>query len=162
MRLAIIADTHMPKGKRELPERCVEELGRADLIVHLGDFSAASVLEWLEGIGPPVVGIHGNVDDAEIRRRLPGERELELEGVRLGLVHDSGPRRGRLARLRERFPDADTVMFAHSHLPLHERDGCFQIFNPGSPTERRRAPTRTMGLGEIEDGQLNLELVELV
>ena len=161
MRLAIVADTHMPKGKRELPERCLAELAAADLIVHLGDFSAASVLERLESLGPPVSAVHGNVDDAELRRRLPAERELELEGVRIALVHDAGPRRGRLERLRARFPDADAVLFAHSHLPLHEEAGGFQIFNPGSPTERRRAPSRTMGLAEVEGGALRLRLLEL-
>ena len=161
MRLAIIADTHMPKGGRELPGRCLDELAAADLIVHLGDFSAVSVLDWLEGLGPPVVGVHGNVDDVEIRRRLPAERVVELEEVRIALTHDSGARRGRLKRLRARFPEADAVLFGHSHLPLHEREGNFQIFNPGSPTERRRAPTRTMGLGEVEGGQLRLRLLDL-
>lgn len=161
MRLAILADTHMPKGQRELPERCLAELGAADAIVHLGDFSAVSVLERLESFGKPVHAVHGNVDDAEVRRRLPEELEVELEGVRLALVHDSGPRRGRLERLRARFPGADAVLFGHSHLPLHEERDGFQIFNPGSPTERRRAPTRTMGIGTIEDGRIEFELVDL-
>jgi uncharacterized protein len=161
LRLAIIGDTHMPKGARRLPERCLAELAAADLIVHVGDFSAASVLEELEAIGPPLAAVHGNVDDADLRRRLPEVRELELEGARIGLVHDAGPRPGRLARLRRRFPAADAVVFGHSHLPLHERDGAFQIFNPGSPTERRRAPVRTMGLGEVEAGELRLRHLEL-
>jgi putative phosphoesterase len=161
VRLAILADTHMPKGSRELPPRCLEELAAADLIVHLGDFSSISVLERLESLGPPVAAVHGNVDDAQVRRRLPAERELELERVRIALVHDAGPRRGRLARLRGRFPNADAVLFGHSHLPLHEREGGFQIFNPGSPTERRRAPTRTMGIGDVRDGVLDLRLIEL-
>ena len=161
MRLAIVADTHMPRGRRALPDRCVEELRGADRIIHLGDFSAASVLDWFEGLGVPVTAVHGNVDDGEIRRRLPEHRELELEGVRLGLVHDAGPRRGRLTRMRARFPGADAVLFGHSHLPLHETEHGFQIFNPGSPTERRRAPSRTMGIGEIARGELRLELVEL-
>ena len=157
MRLAIIADTHMPKGRRALPERCRNELAATDLIIHLGDFSDASALEELERIGPPVIGVHGNVDDAEVRQRLPAERELELEGVRVALVHDAGPRRGRLARLRRRFPNADAVLFGHSHLPLHEEDDGFQIFNPGSPTERRRAPRHSMGIGRVEGGVLSLE-----
>jgi putative phosphoesterase len=162
VRLAILADTHMPRGSRELPQRCLEELAAADLILHLGDFSALSVLERLESLGPPVLGVHGNVDDAELRRRLPAELELELERVKIALLHDAGPRPGRLRRLRERFPGADAVLFGHSHLPLHEHDdGGFQIFNPGSPTERRRAPSRTMGMGEIEGGDLRLRLLEL-
>jgi hypothetical protein len=161
VRLAILADTHMPKGRRELPDRCVAELTRADLIVHLGDFSSVAILQRLESLGPPVAAVHGNVDDAEVRRRLPAERQLEVGGLRIGLIHDAGPRKGRLARMRVRFPRTDAVLFGHSHLPLHERDADgFQIFNPGSPTERRRAPSRTMGIGLIERGELHLELVE--
>ncbi len=161
MRLAIVADTHMPKGRRELPERCLEELSRADAILHLGDFSAASVHDRLAALGPPLHAVHGNVDDAELRGRLPQQLELELEGVRLALIHDAGPRRGRLDRMRARFPGADAVLFGHSHLPLHERTDGFEIFNPGSPTERRRAPACTMGVGEADAGELRLRLVEL-
>jgi putative phosphoesterase len=161
VRLAILADTHMPRGSRRLPERCIEELRAADLVLHLGDFSARSVLEEIEALGAPVAAVHGNVDDPELRAQLPAERRLELEGVHVGLIHDAGPRRGRLERLRDRFPDADAVLFGHSHLPLHETAGGFQIFNPGSPTERRRAPARTMGVGEIAEGSLRLRIVEL-
>ncbi len=163
MRLAIIADTHMPKGARRLPEACLRELERAELILHLGDFKAALVLAELEAVGPPVVAVHGNVDDAELCRQLPPERELELDGVRLGLVHDAGPATGRLTRMRRRFPGANAVLFGHSHLPLHEHDpqSGFQIFNPGSPTERRRSPTHTMGTGEVADGGLSLRHLQL-
>jgi len=161
VRLAIIADTHMPRGARRLPEECVRELERADLILHLGDFSAASVHAELEAIGPPLAAVHGNVDDAALRARLPEQLELELDAVRVVLLHDAGAAKGRLVRMRRRFPDADAVLFGHSHLPLHEREGGFQIFNPGSPTERRRAPTRMMGVGEIERGALTLRHREL-
>jgi uncharacterized protein len=156
LRLAIIADTHMPKGARALPERCVTELRRADLIVHLGDFSSAAVLEGLRAIGPSVVAVHGNVDEPVLRRELPEATVLNAEGVTIGLVHDAGPARGRLRRMRKRFPDADAVLFAHSHMPLHERSEDFQIFNPGSPTERRRAPQRSMGLADARAGRLRL------
>jgi putative phosphoesterase len=161
LRLAILADTHLPRGSRRLPERCAAELAAADVIIHLGDFSTAAVLAELEAIGPPLIAVHGNVDDAELRRRLPTERVVELDGARLALIHDAGPRRGRLERLRRRFPEADAVLFGHSHLPLHERDGRFQIFNPGSPTERRRAPERTMGVGEATGGALRLRHLRL-
>jgi uncharacterized protein len=87
-----------------------------------------------------------------LRRRLPETLELELAGVRLAVVHDAGPRRGRAARLKARFPDADCAIFGHTHLPEHSRLGSFHAFNPGSPTERRRAPTRSMGLLEIRGG----------
>jgi uncharacterized protein len=138
-----------------LPDRCVEELAAADLIVHLGDFSGPEVLARLRDLGP-VAGVHGNVDSAELRHELPEELEVELDGVTIGMLHDAGPARRRLERMRARFPEADAVLFGHSHMPLHEtRDG-FQIFNPGSPTERRRAPNRTMGLGTVEPGRVEL------
>jgi putative phosphoesterase len=162
LRLAIIADTHMPRGSRRMPDECVRRLREADLILHLGDFSERSVLEELRALGPPVTAVRGNVDSTELRRLLPLEAEVEAAGVRLGLVHDAGPARGRLERLRERFPDADAVLFGHSHLPLHEAgDGGFQIFNPGSPTERRRAPTRSMGIADANEGTITFELLRL-
>lgn len=146
MSIAVIADTHMPKGRRELPTECVERIRAADALIHAGDFSAASVLADLEAFCPIVLAVHGNVDDADLRQRLPEELEVEVAGRTVALVHDSGPSRGRLERMRARFPGADAVVFGHSHLPLHEEQGGFQIFNPGSPTERRRAPQRSMGL----------------
>src|SRR5829696_9480955 len=163
MLIAVISDTHLPRGARRLPEACVERIAAADLLLHAGDFATAEVLRALEAIGPPVVGVHGNVDTAELRRLLPEERVVEAEGARVAMVHDAGPRAGRLARMRVRFGQrADVVVFGHSHMPLHERaeDG-FQIFNPGSPTERRRAPAHTMGLVEIRDGFPLCELISL-
>jgi uncharacterized protein len=110
------------------------------------------VLRELERIGPPLVGVHGNVDSAELRRLLPAERVVAVEDARIAMLHDAGPAAGRLERMRARYRDvADAVVFGHSHLPLHERaDDGFQIFNPGSPTERRRAPAHTMGLATVE------------
>jgi predicted phosphodiesterase len=93
--------------------------------------------------------------------RLPAARLVDADGARIAMTHDGGPAEGRLARLRLRFPDADAVVFGHSHLPLHEQAGGFQIFNPGSPTERRRAPAHTMGLATARDGRLEFELVSL-
>jgi putative phosphoesterase len=160
MRLALIADTHMPRGSRRLPDRCLELLREADLIVHAGDFSEAQVLEGLRELGR-VVAVHGNVDSPELRRELPERLTFDADGATIGLVHDAGPAKGRLERLRAGFPEANLVVFGHSHMPLHEsRDG-FQIFNPGSPTERRRAPSRTMGLATVTEGAIALELIEL-
>jgi putative phosphoesterase len=119
------------------------------------------VLLDLQAIGPPLHAVHGNVDDPVLTRRLPAERIVELGGARIAMVHDAGPRERRLQRLRARFPDADAVVFGHSHLPLHESAGGFQIFNPGSPTERRRAPTHTMGMATIEGDAPRFELVDL-
>jgi putative phosphoesterase len=122
------------------------------------------VLRELEAIGPPVAAVHGNMDSAALRRLLPDERVVEAEGARIAMVHDAGPRAGRLERMRRRFGErAGAVVFGHSHIPLHERAGdSFQIFNPGSPTERRRAPSHTMGIARVDGERLQFELVELI
>lgn len=146
--IAILADTHMPRGGRRLPERCVELITTAEAVIHAGDFFAASALEEVQALCPMVHAVHGNVDEEPLRRRLPAELEVEVGGRTVAVTHDAGPAKGRLPRLRRRFPSADAVVFGHSHLPLHEADGRFQIFNPGSPTERRRAPRPSMGLLE--------------
>jgi putative phosphoesterase len=161
MLVAVISDTHMPRGARRLPDAFVERIRAADLLLHAGDFMTVEVLRELERIGPPLVGVHGNVDTAELRRLLPAERIVRVEDARIAMVHDAGARAGRLERLRRRFGDsADAVVFGHSHLPLHERaaDG-FQIFNPGSPTERRRAPAHTMGLAQVEGSSIEFRLI---
>jgi putative phosphoesterase len=161
MRLAVISDTHLPRGNRALPPACLERLRAADAILHAGDLSEASVLAALEALGPPVHAVRGNVDSAELQARLPLTRVVEAEGARIAMVHDAGPAAGRLARMRRRFPDADAVVFGHSHLPLLETSGGFAIFNPGSPTERRRAKHHTMGVATVLQGDLAFELVTL-
>ena len=163
MLIAVISDTHLPRGGRRLPEACVERIAAADLLLHGGDFSTVEVLRELEAIGPPVMGVHGNVDSADVRRLLPEERVVEADGARIAMVHDAGPSTGRLERMRRRFGDrAGLVVFGHSHMPLHERapDG-FQILNPGSPTERRRAPSHTMGLIRVDSGSARCDLILL-
>ena len=160
--IAVLADTHMPKGGRRLPEKAVELLRGAEAVLHAGDFFALSVLREIDAICPgPIHAVHGNVDEAELRAELPETVEVEFDGVRIAIVHDAGPAKGRLARMRARFPAADAVIFGHSHLPLHEEEEGFQIFNPGSPTERRRAPRHSMGLLKIEAGRPVFEHVWL-
>jgi uncharacterized protein len=161
MTIAILADTHLPRGRRRLPDRCLHLLAEAELIVHAGDFSSQATVEMLASLGPPLLAVHGNVDEPEVVAGLPLSARFEAAGQTVAVIHDAGPRRGRLARLRRRFPGCDAVVFGHSHLPLLERDGAFQIFNPGSPTERRRAPSHTMGLLEAEGGELRFRHVEL-
>jgi putative phosphoesterase len=125
----------------------------ADAIVHTGDFTAASVLADLERFAP-VTAVQGNMDDGDLRRLLPVRTTAELEGIRFGLVHDGGPAHGRHERLRELFPDCDVIAYGHSHNPEVWRDSSGWIFNPGSPTERRRAPEHTMVV--IRDGEADL------
>ncbi len=161
--IAIVSDTHMPKGARELPPRCVELLESAELIVHAGDFSGEQVLDRFESFVAELVAVHGNVEAPEVRARLPETASFALGNHEVGVVHDAGPRTGRAARMRRAFPGASAVIYGHSHIPLHEHepDG-FQLFNPGSPTERRRAPSHTMGLLDLDaDGELQFELIEL-
>ncbi len=152
----------MPRGSRRLPSACLDRLSAAELIIHAGDLCSLRVLRDLERINP-VVAVRGNVDDAAARAALPKTRVVSVgDGIALGVIHDAGPARGRLERMRRCFPETAAVIFGHSHLPLHEHaaDG-FQIFNPGSPTERRRAPQRTMGIARVREGAVEFELVEL-
>jgi putative phosphoesterase len=161
MLVAVISDTHMPRGGRRLPDAFVERIRAADLLLHAGDFVTVEILRELERIGPPLLGVHGNIDTAELRELLPAERIVGVEDARIAMVHDAGGAAGRLQRMRARYGDvAAAVVFGHSHLPLHERaaDG-FQIFNPGSPTDRRRAPAHTMGLARVDGSTVEFELV---
>jgi putative phosphoesterase len=161
VQLAIISDTHLPRGTRALPDACLRRLRAADAILHAGDFIELSVLRELEALGPPVHAVCGNVDGPDLRLLLPRVRTVQADGARIAMIHDAGPKERRLERMRRTFPEADAVVFGHSHLPLHERAGGFEIFNPGSPTDRRRAPRHTMGLATAAGGELRFELVAL-
>jgi putative phosphoesterase len=162
MVIAILADTHLPRGGRRLPEPCLARLRSAEVILHAGDISTVGVLDELSALGPAVLAVHGNVDEPALCERLPAELQLELDGVSLAMTHDAGPAKGRIARLRRRFPRADAVVFGHSHIPLHEAaDDGFQIFNPGSPTDRRRQPRHTMGVARVLERKIAFEHVAL-
>ncbi len=151
MEIAILSDTHLPRGSRRIPPAALERCAAADLVVHAGDLSTLAVLHVLEALGPPVVAVHGNADDAEVRSALPATQLIPVERAMLAVVHNGGPADGRLSRMRARFAEAAAVVFGHSHIPLHETapDGGFQIFNPGSATDRRRQPRHTMGAARV-------------
>jgi uncharacterized protein len=161
MRLAVIADTHLPRGARRLPEACVEELRAADLILHAGDIVTSAALEELRGLGPPVEAVHGNMDEPSLRESLPRETVVEAGETRIAMLHIPGPAAGREARLAARFPDCDAVVYGHTHVPKVERFQQLWILNPGSPTERRRAPTHTMLVLELRGPRIIPELVTL-
>ena len=161
MLVAAISDTHLPRGARRLPEACLELRAAADLIIHGGDFSTVATLRELEAVGPPVQAVYGNADEPALRELLPKELVVEAGGVRIGLVHIPGPAAGREERLVRRFPGCDAVLFGHTHLPVVERHGDVWLLNPGSPTERRRAPAHTMLLLEVEAGKILPRLVDL-
>lgn len=154
MRVVVLSDTHAPRRWRSCPPRVAEQLRGADLILHAGDVCTAAVLDELSQYAP-VAAVIGNNDGADVAAWGAGETaELEVGGLAVAMVHDSGPAAGRLARMRRTFPHADLVVFGHSHIPLEESGYGLRIFNPGSPTDRRRQPTGTLGVLRIEDGRL--------
>ena len=136
-------------------------LGRADLVLHAGDFVSVQFLEELRGIGPPVEGVHGNMDEQALKQSLPKQRVVDVERIHIGMVHDPGPRKGREARLAARFGDCEAVVYGHTHLPQVERFQHLWVLNPGSPTERRKAPAHSMLVLRINGARVTPELVTL-
>lgn len=160
-RIVVLSDTHVsPRSTRQLPDEVYRNLAATDLILHAGDLVSLDMLRELEGFAP-VHAVLGN-NDHELLGLLPERFEVEVEGIRFGLVHDSGDRQGRAARMRRWFPDADVVVFGHSHEPCNEAGDADQVlFNPGSSTWKRRAPTHTFGVIEVGAGQiLRAEILE--
>lgn len=161
MLVAVISDTHLPRASRTLPEQCVERLRAADLILHAGDLVAQSFLDELRELGPPVEAVYGNMDEPALHETLPKELVVRAGELRLGMTHIPGPRAGREARLRGRFPGCDAIVYGHTHVPQVERIEGVWILNPGSPTERRGAPAHTMLELRIAGRRLVPELVAL-
>ncbi len=129
--------------------------------MHAGDLVSAAFLEQLEALGPPVYAVHGNVDEPAVVASLPAERVVEISDVRIGVVHDAGRAAGRGARLAARFPGCDAVVYGHTHVAEVARHRGVWILNPGSPTERRRSPARSMALLEVSAGSIRAEVVLL-
>ncbi len=154
LKIVAISDTHAPRRWKSCPPRVAGHLRAADLILHAGDVCTAPVLDELAGYAP-VHAVLGNNDGADVAAwGAPETLDLDLAGLKVSMIHDSGPSAGRLGRLRRRFPGADLVVFGHSHIPLNEATAGLRIFNPGSPTDRRRQPHGTIGLLTVADGRL--------
>jgi len=162
--VVVLADTHAPRRWKACPPAVAACLRGAGLILHAGDVCTAQVLDELAGYAP-VLAVRGNNDGrdvaawvgrrgAEPTERAPDRLETEIDGVGVAMVHDSGPASGRPTRLRRWFPRADLVVFGHSHIPMDHAEAGQRIFNPGSPTDRRRQPRGTLGLLDIADGRL--------
>lgn len=157
MRVVVIADTHAPRRWRGVPASVEPHLRTADVILHAGDLCTADVVAELAAFAP-VHAVLGNNDRPDVD--LPETLLMDLDGLTVGMVHDSGPARGRGARLRRLFPTADLVIFGHSHIPLDETVDGLRLLNPGSPTDRRRQPTGTIALLDIAAGRLcSVEIV---
>lgn len=150
----------MPRGTRRLPAGCLRRLESAALILHGGDFTGAGVFEELRLVAP-LESVAGNMDDDELLAALPERRVVEVGGARIGMVHVPGPAIGRAKRLAEAFPGCDAVVYGHTHVPDVAKVGETWLLNPGSPTERRSAPSHSMLMLEVESGHIRSELVTL-
>ena len=149
MRVVVLSDTHAPLRWRGCPPAVAERLKGADLILHAGDVCTPDVLDELAAYAP-VRAVLGNNDGPPVAAwGAPETAQFELDGVAVAMIHDAGAARGRTARMRRRFPEAQLVVFGHSHIPLDETGDGVRIFNPGSPTDRRRQPHGTLGLLEL-------------
>jgi uncharacterized protein len=154
LRVVALSDTHAPRRWKSCPPPVAAQLRLADVILHAGDVCTAAVLDELSGYAP-VLAVVGNNDGPDVAAwGATPVLEVDLGGLRVAMIHDSGQAHGRLMRMRRRFPAADLVVFGHSHIPLDTEEGGLRIFNPGSPTDRRRQPQGTIGVLSIEAGRL--------
>jgi uncharacterized protein len=154
VRVVVLSDTHAPRRWKACPPAVASRLREADLILHAGDVCTASVLDELSQYAP-VTAVVGNNDGPDVPAWGAAQTaELSVAGLRVAMLHDSGQASGRLARMRARFPTADLVVFGHSHIPLDAALDGFRIFNPGSPTDRRRQPHGTLGVLTVADATL--------
>lgn len=151
-----MADTHIPRRARDLPERLWQAVDGADVVVHAGDWVCVELLDALLARSHRLIGVVGNNDGPPLRGRLPEVATVELGGVRLAVVHDTGAARGREQRCAAQFPDTDVLVFGHSHIPWDTvAPSGLRLLNPGSPTDRRRQPTCSWMTAEINGGQLD-------
>jgi uncharacterized protein len=162
-RLVIVSDTHVPQRARGIPEPLWRAIDAADAVIHAGDWNGVRILDEIEARAARLIGVRGNNDGPEFAERLPEEAHVVLDGVALAVLHDSGPATGREARMDARFPDADVLVFGHSHIPWDTTTPRgMRLLNPGSPTDKRRQPTGTFLTAVADAGALrDVELVPL-
>lgn len=156
MNLLLLADSHVPSRARDLPPQVWEAVDEADLVVHAGDWVVPELLDRLESRAASLLAVWGNNDGPQLRRRLPEVARRTVEGVRIGVVHETGASRGREVRMRAAYPDVDLLVFGHSHIPWDTSEEGLRLLNPGSPTDRRRQPhctymTLTVEAGRVRD-----------
>ncbi|MPY11912.1 metallophosphoesterase family protein [Arthrobacter bussei] len=157
LRLTLLADTHLPKRAKVLPDEVWDAVGSADVVVHAGDWTGTGLLDELEEGARRLIACYGNNDGADLRSRLPLVARAELEGVRLAVVHETGQSQGREARMAALHPDTDVLVFGHSHIPWDTTaPGGLRLLNPGSPTDRRRQPFCTYMTAVVDDGAVSV------
>lgn len=161
-RLLLISDTHIPGRAKRLPDQVLRAADAADLVIHAGDWVAASVLDELETHGE-TVGVFGNNDGADLRARLPEVARRTIDDVRFAVVHETGDAKRREARMDAAFSDVDVLVFGHSHIPWNTTTPQgLRLLNPGSPTDRRRQSQHTMMTATVDAGELrDIALVEV-
>ena len=164
MRLLLLADTHVPKRARDLPEQVWHAVDRADVVIHAGDWVNISLLDELESRAARLIGVYGNNDGPDLRARLPEVATADLGGIAFAVLHETGARAGRESRMDRAFPDAEVVVFGHSHIPWDSvTPSGVRLLNPGSPTDRRRQPVATYMTATIRRRQLtDVELVPVL
>ncbi|MDQ0733556.1 metallophosphoesterase family protein [Arthrobacter agilis] len=160
--MTLLADTHVPKRAKDLPDEVWAAVGASDVVVHAGDWTEAALLDELESRSRRLIACYGNNDGPELRRRLPEVARAELDGVRLAVVHETGQKQGREARMEALYPDVDVLVFGHSHIPWDTRTASgVRLLNPGSPTDRRRQPYCTYMTAVISAGHLEVTMHRL-
>jgi putative phosphoesterase len=153
--VVFISDTHVPKRARDLPAPLWQHVEDADVVVHAGDWVDVALLDELERRSRRLVGVYGNNDHGALRQRLPEVARVELAGLRIAVVHETGDAAGRERRCAERFPDTDVLVFGHSHIPWDTTaPGGLRLLNPGSPTDRRRQPHATYLTAVLDAGRI--------
>jgi len=161
-RLLLLADTHVPKRARRLSDDVWRAVETADLVIHAGDWVDEALLDELQGRAARLVGVWGNNDGDRLRARLPEVARETVDGIRLAVVHETGPASGREARADAAYPDTDLLVFGHSHIPWDTTHAGLRLLNPGSPTDRRREPFCTYLTARLADGAvLDVELHRL-
>lgn len=158
--IGVISDTHLPRGARKIPDEVFRLFEGAAMVLHAGDFVEAEVLYELGAIAP-VRAVLGNCDSFELSRRLRPTESVEVGGIKIGMIHDSGDRQQRRRRMAAAFPGHRVVVFGHSHMPVIDDDGDLLLLNPGSACDPRKAKVPTVALLEIDEGRPSARLVEL-
>lgn len=155
VRLVLLADTHVPRRAKDLPPSLWRAIDEADVVIHAGDWVDESLLDTVESRAARLISVWGNNDGPALRQRLPEVARADLGGLRLAVVHETGARAGREARIDRAFPDTDVVVFGHSHIPWDTVTAAgVRLLNPGSPTDRRRQPVCTFMTARVRAGRL--------